>query len=291
MERVLFLLIILLVSSFEVVSQDLIVTLEGDSLNCKITKEKSDNIYFIYRRDYDIIETSLPLSKIKTHQLNFFPRSEIPYDWKTGIGELKPVKISIDGGFSLRLGKLPEDLPEELIDYYKNLKYGYNIGLSLYYYIDMTVGIGIKYHTFMSSNYIDNVTFSDPYGQTYTGRLSDKIKISFFGPAISIPLPSATGLSSFYTNYFIGYARYKNNALIPESYKITSGTVGLGVDGGYETELFSNFLIGFQASIWAGGFNKFKVDNGYKVQTIDLEEDKFESFYRIDFSLGIRFKL
>ena len=75
------------------------------------------------------------------------------------------------------------------------------------------------------------------------------------------------------------------------SYKITSGTIGLGIDGGYEIEILPNCLVGIQASLLAGGFKKFKVDDGYKVQTIDLAEDKFESFYRIDLSVGFRLTL
>jgi hypothetical protein len=74
-------------------------------------------------------------------------------------------------------------------------------------------------------------------------------------------------------------------------YKITGNTIGIGLEGGYDIELFSNFLVGFQASFLAGGINKVKVDDGHTVQTINLEKGSYESLYRIDFSISLRFKI
>lgn len=277
-------------SSFKVLSQDLIVTIEGDSINCKISKVRSENIYFTYRHDLEIINTFLPLLKIKTKQFNYYSRSEIPQDWNSGIGEFKPIQFSIDGGLSLEIARLAESIPDDLIDYYQNLKSGFNIGASIFYYLDETVGIGIKYHCFLSSNNIENVNFTDPFGRTHLGNLSNKLKISFYGPSFSLRYLYGKGQSSFYSNYYAGYIHYKDDAVMFDSYKITGGTIGLGIEGGYDIELSPNFLIGFQASLLAGGIRKFKVDDGQNVQTINLEEDSYESLLRIDFSIGIRFK-
>ena len=50
--------------SASVQAQDLIVTKEGDSLNCKITKVETDYIYFGINKDGGVLNTLLPMSQI-----------------------------------------------------------------------------------------------------------------------------------------------------------------------------------------------------------------------------------
>jgi hypothetical protein len=283
-------LLLLVFSSLIVLSQDLIVTTQGDTINCKISKVNSENVYFIYRHDLEIIDTVLNVTKIKTKQLNYFSRSEIPKDWNKGIGKFKPFQISIEGGLSLEIARLVESIPKELTGYYQNLKSGYNIGGSVLFYLDETIGIGLKYQCFLSSNSIENVSFTDPLGRVHTGDLSDKLKISFFGPVFSTRYPFGKGQNSVYTNYFAGPIFYKDDAIMPDPYKITGATIGLGAEGGYDIEISPNFLIGFQASLLAGVIKSVKIVNGQKVQSITLEKGSYESLLRIDFSIGLRFR-
>ena len=49
-------------------AQDLIVTTKGDSLNCKITKVKSDNIYFTFTNNGNTFNSLLPMSNVNSYQ-------------------------------------------------------------------------------------------------------------------------------------------------------------------------------------------------------------------------------
>lgn len=289
MNRALILLLITF-SSLKVFSQDLIVTAEGDSINCKISKVESEKIHFTYIHNLEIKNTFLLLSKIKTKQFNYYSRSAIPHDYNSGIGEFKPFQISIDGGFSLEIARLADGIPDNLKDYYENLKSGYNIGAGLTYYIDETIGFGLKYQCFLSTNNIDNVDYKDLHGQAQFGSLSDKLNISFIGPSLSLRYFDSNGKNSLYTNYYTGYVHYKDDAMMNDLYKVTGGTIGLGIEGGYDIELSPDIFLGFQASFLAGVLRKLKVDDGEKIETVNLKKGSYENISRIDVSIALSFK-
>ena len=79
-------------------SQDLIVTANGDSINCKITKVKSDNIYFTFRHKDEIRNTLLPLEKVSYHVANFFQNSELPKDNMPGYKNYRQWRFGIRNG-------------------------------------------------------------------------------------------------------------------------------------------------------------------------------------------------
>lgn len=289
MKRV-FILLLIAFSPLNAFCQDLIVTIGGDTLNCRISRVSSENVYFTFRHDWDITDSVLSISKIKTKQLNYFSRSEIPKDWNSGIGKFRSFQLSIDGGLSLRIGRLAENIPKELIDYYNNLKFGYHIGASAFYFLNDRTGIGLKYQCFLSANSIDNVHYIDLNGYSHFGNLRDKLNITFVGPSYSTRYPFGKGENAFFTNYFAGPIFFRDDALLNQAlYKITGASIGFGIEGGYDIEISQNFLIGFQASLLGGVIKSVKVDNGI-VQSINLEKGSYESLYRIDFSIGIRFR-
>ncbi len=287
----LFILILIILPFQNIFSQDLIVTKTGDSINCKITKVDPNTIFFLVNRNLEIKNTFLAISEVTYHQYKFFPRSLIPYDYNSNIGEFKHLQISIDGGFSIEAARLSESIPEELKDYYEKLKSGYNLNARIDYYFDKTLGIGIKYLGFYSSNKINNVNIEDQNGTMHNGRLSDNLKISFYGASFTNRSLYGNGQSSFYSSYYFGYVRYEDDAVMYYPYKISGNTIGMGIEGGYDVELFDNFLIGFQASALIGAIKKLNVNDGHSVRTINLEKGSYESLFRVDFSIGIRFKL
>ena len=65
-------------------AQDLILTNQGDSINCKITKVKTDNIYFTFKHKDEFRSTLLPLADIVTHQFNFYQTGEVKEEYIVG---------------------------------------------------------------------------------------------------------------------------------------------------------------------------------------------------------------
>ena len=66
----LLLIILCLFSGYATYGQDLIVTVPGDSLNCKITEVKNEAIYFRYDVSGSVV--SLPMNQVATYKFDFY---------------------------------------------------------------------------------------------------------------------------------------------------------------------------------------------------------------------------
>lgn len=270
-------------------SQDLIVTNDADSINCKITKVKTDNIYFTFKYKDEIRSTLLPMSKIKTHQFDYFQTSEVPKDKVLGYENYQHFRIAINGGFSYQTAKVAESVPNDFKDYINELKSGYHFGGDFTYYFTEPLGIGFKYYIYKSSNSLDNIYLEDINGTRTYGKMSDDLTISFIGPSFSTSLLSHNKSNAFLTNLSFGYMGYSNDKVIIHNYKMTGSTLGLSIDIGYDIGLSENLSLGFQISFLSGTLFEYDWNNGSKKETINLEEGEYESLNRIDFSIGLRF--
>jgi hypothetical protein len=287
--RKLLILAVLIFVSNSIFSQDLIVTNEGDSINCKITKVKTDNIYFTFKHRDEIRSTLLPVSSIKTHQIDYFQTSEVPKDKVVGYENYQHFRIALNGGFSYQTAKVAESVPSDFKDYISELKSGYHFGGDLTYYFTEPLGFGFKYYLFKSSNSLDNIYLEDTDGNRTYGKMSDDLTISFIGPTFSTRLLSHDKKNAFLMNLSLGYMGYTNDKVIIDEYKMTGSTMGFLFDIGYDVGLSENLSLGFQISFLIGTLFEYDWNDGSTTETIDLEEGEYESLNRIDFSIGLRF--
>jgi len=169
-------------------AQDLIVTNQGDSLNCKITKVKRDYIYFTFKHNDEIRNTLLPNDQVVQYQKNYYSTAEVPADKIKG-NEIYPhFRFAVSGGWSYRTVSLSSSVPADFKDYMKKLKSGFNYELGLTYYFTEMLGAGLKYNEFLSSNEIGDVYVNYLDGTTEYGNMSDNIRIKFIGPLFSYRL-------------------------------------------------------------------------------------------------------
>lgn len=287
MKNTLIILVFIFIS-LSVFSQDLIVTNEGDSLNCKITKLKKDNIYFTFKHKNEIRNTLLPLSKVKDHKFEFFQQSEVPKGKVIRYDNYKHFRFAFNTGLSYETAKISENIPPDFKDYVKDLKSGYHFGCDLAYYFSEPLGVGFKYIFFNTKNRLDNIYVEYENGDRRIGKMIDNIKISFIGPTFSTRLLNSNKKNAFLMNLSLGYMEYKNDFVFIDNYIVTGNTIGLALDLGYDITIFENLLIGFQLSFITGTISKFKWDDGINIQTINLEKGEYESLNRIDLSIGFR---
>ncbi|MEK6476554.1 hypothetical protein WJR50_03430 [Catalinimonas sp. 4WD22] len=275
--------------SNSIFSQDLIVTNEGDSINCKITKVKSDNIYFTFKHRKEIRSTLLLMSNVKYHQLDYYQTSEVPKEKVVGYENYQHFRIAINGGYSYQIAKVAESVRSAFKDYIQELKSGYHFGGEVTYYFSEPLGVGVKYNVFKSSNSIDNIYLKDTYGNKTYHKMSDDLTISFIGPTFSTRLLNHDKSNAFLMNLALGYIAYSNDKVVIDDYKMTGSTMGLTFDVGYDIGLSENLSLGFQISLLTGALNEYDWNDGTITETIELEEGEYESLNRIDFSVGLRF--
>jgi hypothetical protein len=270
-------------------AQDLIITNEGDSLNCKITKVKSDNIYFTFKHKDEIRSTLLPIEQVKFHQYNYYQTSEVPAG-KVISNEIYPhFKAAINCGWSYRTGKLADNIPSDFKQYMRDLKSGYHYGIDLYYYFSEQFGLGFRYNNFESKNKMDNVCITSSNGSCQYGKMSDDISINFIGPLFSTRLLDFNKKNSFLLNLGIGYMGYTDKAVLISDYTIKGNTAGLCCDIGYDIGLSKKIALGFQLSCMLGTLTKYDLSDGVHTKTVKLKKENYEDLSRIDLSIGLRF--
>lgn len=285
--------ILLLIAFFTclspVFSQDLIVTNKRDSINCKITKIKKNNIYFTFSHKDEIRSTLLPVGEIKDYELNFFKNSEVPHEKVVDNQIYKHIRIALNGGYGYRTNKMSSTIPSGFSEYSKKIKSGLQFSGDLTYYFTEPLGIGMKYSSFKASNSMSNIYIEESNGNRRYGNMSDNIRISFIGPFFSTRFLNKDKTNALLMNVALGYMRYKNNFTLIDPYKLTGSTMGMAFDIGYDFKFSSNLILGVQLSAISGVLTGYKLYDGSTTQNIELQKENYEGLNRLELSLGLRF--
>lgn len=285
------LIISLLLILFSVTNaQDLIVTDENDSLNCKITKKTSDFIYFTFKHENDVRNTLLPVSDIKDYEKDYYDQAEVTVNKNVKLDDYKKWRFDFNLGYSYRLAKIPDEMGEMEKDYIRKLKSGFSYGGDIIYFWSEQVGVGLKANIFTSSNSADEseVDFKSTYDGS--GVFSDDITIFFIGPEYALRYYDKHRVNSLHINVAAGYMSYENVAtLLSQQLTISSDCFGAVLDIGYDFAIDENWSLGIQASYAAGLLTKLTLEDATSSETIELPEEQYEGLHRVDILAGLRF--
>lgn len=273
-----------------VFSQDLIVTNEGDSLNCVITKVKDQFIFFTFKQNNEVKNTMMATNQVKFYAKNFYKSTTIPQDKVLNNTMYPHFRLAINGGFSQRLGRIPSSYPTFVQEYFTKLKTGSNIGVDATYFVAEKTGIGIVYNAYNSQNEID-IYVTDSLDNVTYGKMADNIKISFIGPAIHRRHFSKNNKSNFYFNFSIGELSYRNYATFIDDFSIKGKTVGINLMYGCEFNIADDLALGFQLSYLTGVLSHYYYTKANSTQHITLNARNYENLTRVDFSVGLRINL
>lgn len=290
MKKILIIIILAVLFAHSSFSQDLIVTAKGDSINCKINKERNDFIYFTFSKDQEIRETLLQRSQIKTYSKGYFSQSEIPSDYQSSGKDYEKIRISVNGGYSYRFAKISGSVPDEYHDYMKKLKSGHHFSADAAYFLSESIGLGLKFSQFNSKENFGTIfTDLDGDGITDTGKMNDNISISFIGPMIASQIPSANSKNALFSNLAIGVLSYKDNGNLIIPVELKGSTLGLVGEIGYQVGIAKNLSAAFTFSYTLGTLTKIESTTLGNTTTIELDGDDRENLGRIDFSIGFVF--
>ncbi len=113
--------VLLLMVTHALIAQDLIVTNEGDSINCKITGVKADNIYFTFKYNNEIRHTLLPKSGVKEHRFDFYKTSEVTNADVKKHEDYPRFRIALAADIVTRRLKWPKVFSGDFKDYVRKL--------------------------------------------------------------------------------------------------------------------------------------------------------------------------
>lgn len=198
-------------------------------------------------------------------------------------------KVSIipSVGYSWRLGEISSNIPADFKNHIKGLKNGVQFDVSTYYNINSSLGIGLKYNQFRTSN-TSTVSLYDPYyNTTIRGMITNKDRISYIGAGIIYSNFSEETRHKFYYDITLGVISYKSNiTFIDNSTIIKGSTLGLSGNLSYMYAFSPKFFIGPQLGTTLGVLKNIKVDG----EKTNLGNEK-ESLYRISLGVGATINL
>ncbi len=284
----LIIIILLIIVMLPGIAQDLIVTNEADSINCKITKIEDENIYFTFKYENEFRNTLIPKSKVKTYKTNYY-KVAIPETKLLNYSRYPKLRISADAGLTFLTAKVSDEIPSDLSSHYEGLKSGQQFSGDLIYYFSEYTGIGFRFSQFSTKNTTDNVYIIYEDGSTKSGKLIDDIHVNYYSLIYSYRFFSQNNPASTLLNFTLGYQEYINNATIVDEYNIKGETLGLGMEIGFDINMSKNVLLGFKLGYTMGAIKEVEMSGNTGTKTITMEEGEYEGLSRVDFSIGLRF--
>ncbi len=265
----------LLFTVFIAQGQDLIVSIENDSINCKITMVDENSVHYKFQYDKKFIPSILLRENISTYKYGYYDYM-FPYSNN---------RWAFDFGGSFRVAKLHDDIPPNLKEFTRQLKSGVNYGVSYTHFYNRTNGLGFKYSLHNSKNEKIGIVVPGFFGSSSFSTIKERINITYIAPFYSCRVQNLTGGNVWLFNFGMGYLRYNDKVSFTSTTTYTGNTLGFNLDIGHDFILSESFALGFQFSYVAGTLTR--INDGRS--TTDLDKKDYESLNRLDITFGIRF--
>ncbi len=275
--------------------QDLIVTLQGDSIESKIT-EVTDQ--FIFYRTKNSRKEDLVISRreVLEYRYGFYAES------LEGYKEIKVIDVEKHDRFQVygsagyaRSTSIEEEASQDFInEYLEKLKNGWYFDVGARFYFTERFGLGAEYSQASFNNSLDNIGL-DIDTATYFGNLADEITMNHFGVNFIYRIPFKTSETSLVLSGGMGYSTYTNNAELIWEYSIEAQSIGFLFSGELLLALGGNVYLPIKLklhSVVFGGFDIAYGDEivGNQLRPVDFEEI-LESSYEEEFISGSRLEV
>ncbi|VAW28236.1 hypothetical protein MNBD_BACTEROID06-1691 [hydrothermal vent metagenome] len=269
----------LILVSVAVYAQDLIVPVEGDSIQCYITKVKRDSIYYKTKSISGvIISSAINYKEVKSFDYNYYKI----YDTIVEDNEKNSKNLYIDFapglGWSHRLGKLdPSFSKSDEKEYRNGIYFRGRLGV----FIKKKISAGLFYNFHKTESRLPNLA----------GGVNSYVKIIFLAPYFSAQTKPINNNLSFSGTIALGKLTYKETVLSfssfgGSSFNINESTLGLNIGT-------SMLLLFSEISNLSIDFNLIsgKVKNGEILDDSGSSIGTFEEESASSFSIGLSFRV
>jgi hypothetical protein len=259
-------------------AQDLNAKVNGNSINCGISKITSYNVTSKLIRNDESAE-----SYLFNDQIGHYKKGNIRKIIVANTNECDPdksdfkkVRLGIQGGFSYLIAPVSKAVPDNLVQFTKDLKSGYHIGVDLGLFPFKRFGFGGKYINFRTKNENTNL------------QLKEDITIQYIGPVIINRFCSSNDKNVLITNVSAGYIIYEDYVENSnDNVLYTSNTFGLNFGLGYDTMIDKNIALGIGVGLTLASLSKFESTSNGILQVTKVSSN----ISRFDASIGLRIYL
>jgi hypothetical protein len=278
-------------------SQDKIITLKKDTLDCKIIKISHNAIFFDLISKGVKSSGKMPLDGVLNYTIS--GRASTEDQKKANTGSFERLRLGMNGGTGYLLGSTKNAVDDmvslglsrhQAQSYYNNIRLGLSANADLTFLINPNLGAGIKYKFYNTSSITEG--FFDPQDglNLFYSTYKEQIYVNFAGASFFyqqfIGSQKSFKLNSAYT---LGLATYRNEAEYLNGYYLLTGkNVGIDTSFGLEYFIFRHFSVGTDLSFFYSIIRKMKISDGSSSTTVNLDKNNYENLSRLDLSIGMK---
>lgn len=307
-----FLAFVLLLFAGQSFSQDRIVLISGDTIQCTIGKVTRNTVKYSQRSEGITAKGEIDKSKIREMSFQQKAKAEIKKEQVVFVEKADPVdtaktekpeggrfRVSLHGGLGHLTGNTEEAeesfialgaSPDVAANYYKSLKNGYFGTFTAYYKLNADYWLGAKYQSFYTNAEVYTPLTPDGM-EMYYGRAGERIFVNFAGVSLySMTRVGKNKKLGFNSSVTIGPAFYRNETEIFNEHILFKGaTLGTDVTIGAEYFISPGFSLTFDTSYFMAKLRNVNITTLQGSQDVELEGEQAENFSRLHLALGVVF--
>ncbi len=195
------------------------------------------------------------------------------------------INFNASGGFGYYFGEIPQEMPKELKNYIKGMRFAYNYATEFIFFLSNDYGIGFNYANYSSKNSIDYFRIYKDDEHKYLkdeGSILNDINIKRYGPSLNYRSLLSNSNTFFKAALSFERIHYIDDAILfSKPNKIETTTSGLVGQVGLDYYIFKNVALNCSLSALWGKIKEMEV-NG-----VPTELSKKTSLLRSDLNVGI----
>ncbi len=301
MKKLFLIAVILIALLYSGYSQDKIITLSNDTIECRINRVTRSTIYFEMITRGIRSSARLPLVSILSY--TFAGKMDPAFqDASAGEESFNRLRLGLNAGPAYMVASTKKAIDQmtsqgftldNVKSYYSDLKLGISFTGDAAWMITPDYGAGIRYKFMTTSAGTEG--FIDPQDgiHIYYTSYDEKIYVNYGGVAFFYRLPAGKSESLVLTSSLsLGLATYRNEAgYLRQNLLLTGKNIGADFSLGLEYFFSRHLSAGAELSAFYSTLKKVEVSNGSESVTVDLDKDNIENLSRLDFSAGIKIYL
>jgi len=282
-------------------SQDKIITLSNDTIECRISRVSRSTIYFEMFTSGIRSTAKLPLANILSYTIA--GKTDPAFqDFEVREENFSRLRLGLNAGPGYMLAGTEKAVDQMTLQgfardkaksYYNDLKLGISFTGDAAWMITPNYGAGIRYKFLVTSARTEG--FMDPQDgiHVYYTSYNEKIYVNYGGVALFYRHPAGRSESLVLSSsYSLGLATYRNEAgYLRENFLLTGKNIGAEFSLGLEYFVGRHLSAGAELSAFYSTIRKVKISDGTSSATVELDKDNYENLSRLDFSAGIKIYL
>lgn len=234
-------------------AQDLIVKMNGDSINCKIRGMDQMGLHYRYLYGTQVENAYILRREVKEFRKGAFAEPYTGHLDRRLLRGYPYLRMSARMGPTWISGAIDSSLPDWQKDYLNEVRSGKHFAFDAHYMISQKWGLGLHGSWFRTFHTLDDVLLVFEDGTDTIGVMSDDVRISMIGPSACFELPLNSMSWHVYATLSLGMMKFRNDAKFIWPFVITGDSFGvqLGMNGEYRLADGIGFGIGLNRVLGA----------------------------------------